>query len=175
MDSFSLRIQEWQPFYATVGTACATLTGLLFVSLSLNVDTLTRPENAELMRLARRSFGDFLYVLMIAFVFLVPRQAPIGFAVAMLALSGSRLFGLFRLYSGLRSEQGMSSSARRGLLAEFTLPLAAAVGLAAAAFAILFGYLNALYWLVGVIALLLANASSNAWRLLVHARPVQKT
>jgi hypothetical protein len=41
MDSFSLRLQEWQPFYATAGTACATLTGLLFASLSLDVDTLT--------------------------------------------------------------------------------------------------------------------------------------
>ncbi len=40
MEKFQASIQSWQVFYATVAAASATLTGLLFVSLSLNCERL---------------------------------------------------------------------------------------------------------------------------------------
>ena len=40
MEIFQASIQSWQVFYATVAAVSATLTGLLFVSLSLNRDRL---------------------------------------------------------------------------------------------------------------------------------------
>jgi hypothetical protein len=53
MDPFSTHIQEWQMFYATLATATATLVGLLFVSLSINIDLINQPQNAHLMIRAR--------------------------------------------------------------------------------------------------------------------------
>ena len=44
--SFVQRIQEWQPFYSTLATASATLTGLLFVAMSLNANARNEQDNA---------------------------------------------------------------------------------------------------------------------------------
>jgi hypothetical protein len=52
MDAFAQAIEGWHDFYLMVGTAAATLVGLLFVSLSLNVDVITREANADLRVLA---------------------------------------------------------------------------------------------------------------------------
>jgi hypothetical protein len=59
-------IQEWQMFYPT-------LTGLLFVAMSLNINTRNEQDNARLMRIARDTLGHFLVVLMTSLMFLVPR------------------------------------------------------------------------------------------------------
>ena len=37
MNGFGQLVQEWQVFYATIATASATLIGLLFVAMSLNL------------------------------------------------------------------------------------------------------------------------------------------
>jgi hypothetical protein len=81
MDAFSTRIQEWQMFYATLATATATLVGLLFVSLSINIDLINQPQNAHLLIRARQAFASFLYILTISLNFLIrtrslPAWAP---------------------------------------------------------------------------------------------------
>src|SRR5512136_3126671 len=96
MDNFHQSLQAWQVFYATVAAASATLTGLLFVSLSLNRDRLKGARAHITLGTARRTFGDFLYVLMIALVFIIPHQVPYSLAVALLALGLSRGAGLTR-------------------------------------------------------------------------------
>jgi hypothetical protein len=48
MRPFAEVLRDWQMFYATVATACATLTGLLFVALTLNTAVLRRPGHARL-------------------------------------------------------------------------------------------------------------------------------
>jgi hypothetical protein len=55
-----------------IGTAAATLIGLLFVSLSLNAGVMTRKSNADLRALAAQTLGKFLSVLTFAVVFLIP-------------------------------------------------------------------------------------------------------
>jgi hypothetical protein len=45
MEAFTQTVEGWHDFYLMIGTAAATLVGLLFVSLSLNVDVITREEN----------------------------------------------------------------------------------------------------------------------------------
>jgi hypothetical protein len=37
MEAFTQAVEGWHDFYLMIGTAAATLVGLLFVSLSLNV------------------------------------------------------------------------------------------------------------------------------------------
>jgi hypothetical protein len=61
---FTLALKEWQLFFSTVALASVTLAGLLFVSLSLRFDRLSSDSYAGMMKLARQSFSDFLYVLL---------------------------------------------------------------------------------------------------------------
>ena len=90
MNDFLSSLQSWQIFYVTVAAASATLTGLLFVSLSLNRERLKGKNARRVKSIARQTFGDFLYVLMISLVFIVPHQVPISLTVALLVLGVKR-------------------------------------------------------------------------------------
>lgn len=165
MVSFSEQINQWQWFFGTVAASAATLTGLLFVSLSVNRPSTGALAGARLIT-ARRSFGDFLYVLMMGLVFLVPHQVPGGLAVALLALGGARAAGLIR--ESLRR----SSSVEKGpgvneALREYGLPAVATLGLLVVAIEILRGETIAIFGMVLVVAALLVTASWNAWLLLI--------
>ncbi len=65
MNSFAAAVQSWHDYYIMVGTASATLVGLLFVGLSLNIEMLRRPESADLRTLAALTFNSFIYVLLV--------------------------------------------------------------------------------------------------------------
>ncbi len=167
MDAFHQSLQAWQVFYATVAAASATLTGLLFVSLSLNRERLKGARAHIILGTARRTFGDFLYVLMIALVFIIPHQVPYSLAIALLVLGCSRGIGLVR--GAIRPKTAPARRAgARGSLRDIGFPLLASLGLIAVAIAILFGQMDALYWLVIVIAALLVTACWNAWELLIQ-------
>ncbi len=165
MNDFLESLQSWQLFYATVGAASATLTGLLFVSLSLNRERL-KGRNAEKTKgIARQTFGDFLYVLMISLVFIVPHLVPYSLTIALLVLGLSRGIGLFR-EALLRKRK---KPAGTGLFFKETgLPLIASLGLIAVAVSVSLGLTNAIYGLVIVVAALLITACWNAWLLLME-------
>jgi hypothetical protein len=59
MDEFLVSLQSWQILYATVAAASAALTGLLFVSLSLNRERLKGKRANKTKAMARQTFGDF--------------------------------------------------------------------------------------------------------------------
>jgi hypothetical protein len=166
MDAFHQSLLTWQVFYATVGAAAATLTGLLFVSLSINREKL-KGNQAHLTRsMARRTFGDFLYVLMIALIFLIPHQVAYSLTVALLVLGLSRGVGLILEATHLRQPKGKRLGAPV-ILREIGFPLLATIGLLGVAIAIALGSTNSMYWLVLVIAALLVSACWNAWLLLM--------
>ncbi len=165
MSVFKESLQSWQVFYATVAAAAATLTGLLFVSLSLNRERLRGEKAALTSAIARQTFGDFLYVLMIALVFIIPHQVPYSLAVALLALGLSRGAGLVREAVSMLKKK---PSRRGSLVKEILLPLAASLGLLVVAVFVMLGLMNAVYGLVVVIAALLISACWNAWLLLME-------
>ncbi len=167
MNEFVSSLQSWQFFFATVATASATLTGLLFVSLSINRDRLTREKSHLLLATSRRAFSDFLHVLMIAIVFLVPHKIPLSLTVALLVLGLSRGAGLGRDYFRNWRRSGVKMSGRE-ILRELGLPAIASIGLVGIAIAIFNGATDSIYWLVGVIAALLLSACWRAWLLLVE-------
>ncbi len=167
MDDFLRSLQAWQVFFATVAAASATLTGLLFVSLSLNRERLKGPRKESLLALARRTFGDFLYVLMIALVFIVPHQVPYSLTTALLVLGLSRGVGLVR-QAGRQVKSTQGRPGVRLILREIGLPFIAAIGLIIVAVLIAFRITDAIYGLVAVIAALLVTACWNAWLLLVE-------
>ncbi len=167
MDAFREGLREWQSFYATVALASVTLAGLLFVSLSLHPAQTNVHGESQLWRRARSSFGDFLYVLMLGLVFLVPHRAPIGLAIALFALGLSRGYGLVR--QALRSMGPKPHGPRVAQsLREIALPGLASLVLVVVAGEVELGNLVAVYGLVIVVAALLASASWSAWLILVE-------
>jgi hypothetical protein len=65
-------MNEWQSAYSTMAEVAATLSGLLFVSLSMKLHAVTGEHRGWMLLVAKRSFFDFLAVLGIALLLLIP-------------------------------------------------------------------------------------------------------
>jgi len=164
--NFDEYVLQWQPFFTTVAAVSATLVGLLFVSLSLNRDKLAANSSGALLRVARRTFSDFLLVLLIALFFLIPNQGrhPLSLELIMLALFRLKWLAT-QIISAFRGDEKFTP---RDLIHEYSLPLLSILGLAAAGVGIYQGNILAVYYfIVPVIASLLFRASRNAWLLLI--------
>jgi len=163
---FDERLLQWQPFFTTVATVAATLVGLLFVSLSLNREKIASAPDQMLLRLARRSFSDFLLVLLIALFFLIPYQGNTALAVELFGLGILRIRWLFLQLSSQTKREHKPTLPT--LVREYMLPALAVIGILIAGAGIYRQELAAIYWfVVPVLAILLLRASWNAWLLLV--------
>jgi hypothetical protein len=174
MDPFAQAVANWHDFYLMIGTAAATLIGLLFLSLSLNVDVITRPERADLRSLAAHTFGNFMSVLMFSVLFLIPSQVPAGLGVPLLCIGG---FGLYNTIAHWREARGRPSPSwlrGGGVARRFYLPTFCYTALITIAGLLLFAWTDGLYWLVPVMLMLIVSASRNAWDLLMALRSQPK-
>ncbi|HYL39694.1 MAG TPA: hypothetical protein VET90_00135, partial [Candidatus Binatus sp.] len=71
---FATLASSWHDFYLTAGAAAATLIGLLFVGLSINLDEFTSDDGTGVRLLGEQAFSNFVMVLLISFFALVPSQ-----------------------------------------------------------------------------------------------------
>jgi len=92
-------MQSWFNFYAVIGAASATLTGLLFVALSMNaVAALSRGPHGS-RRLAEQAFDNYLAVLMVSLLALYPDMNLITFGrVTLLVTAAWTAWVVVRLY-----------------------------------------------------------------------------
>lgn len=169
MNGFGQLVQEWQVFYATIATASATLVGLLFVAMSLNLGMFAGTENIGLKKLAGQTLTNYLYIIVFALIFLIPRQGPIGLGVPLMC---NGFAGLIRTVSHLRT---LLSNIPQGISRKHTF-VRAAMALVAFLVLIIVSFLvmvranaDSLYWLVAPMILLLISASLNTWSLLIRA------
>jgi len=173
MSEFSGVVAEWHEFYVMMGTASATLMGLLFVSLSLNAHIKSGEENAGFRVLAVHTFSNFLFVLLIAVIFLIPLQSPLGLGLPLLFMGAGGLFGssrrLFRAH-----QVGKQAMSRGKVLRQTAGSGLCYIGLLAIAFSVLYGQTRGLYWLVPVMIVFVGEASRNAWILLIRVRGKEK-
>jgi hypothetical protein len=165
---------SWHDFYVTMGTASASLIGLLFVALSLNLDSILGDSRDDLRAFAEQAFYSFSWVLLIAVFFLIPQQNVDYLGAIYLVL------GVLASYRLVRRAPTIWRGRRRDRLGEavfwrFVLPAAAVIGLVAAGFGLLLGDLSALYWLVAVIIGLLMSAARSSWDLLVKVGEERRT
>jgi modulator of FtsH protease len=170
MNNFSQLVHEWQIFYATIATASATLVGLLFVSMSLNVRLFTGSVNIGLRMLSRQTLLNFLYIIVFALIFLIPRQGPIGLGLPLMC---NGFVGLINNVSNLRTLLSNIPPGifRRAALAHAAMALTAFLILVIVAFLVMVRASTAsLYWLVAPMILLLISASHDTWSLLIRVR-----
>jgi hypothetical protein len=173
METFSQAVEGWHEFYILIGTASATLVGLLFVSLSLNADAISRKTNADLRALAEQTFSSFMFVLLFAVFFLIPRQETLGLGLPLLGVGGLGLGSTVSHFIKTRHTQPRVWR-RGGIASRFVIPTICFVVLIIIAVSVLLGKTGGLYWLVPVMILLVVVASINAWDLLLRLREPPK-
>ena len=165
MDDRFAALAEWHDFFAAVAGVAATLIGLLFVSLALNPRIMADASPAGLRTWAAQTFHDFLTVLSVALVVLIPDAGAVGLGVPLLLLG---LWGVGRVVMDVRQVRRDPAPEWRGraALGRFAASLA---GYAIAVWVgaqVLLGDADAVGWLVATVFFLMTSAASNCWDLL---------
>ena len=157
----------WHEFYLLAGTAAVTLVGLLFVSLSFNLDVLIHESKAHLLAHARSTLLNFTYVLVISLGFLIPLQS--ARMLSILITLTSAVVGTIHVRRG-RSPKGMTPSAfERGMRRRvriYTICYAVAFLNGIAMFVTERPELS--FNMIAIVCALLGNAMGIAWDLLVE-------
>ncbi len=172
METLGQTIEPWHEFYTAVSAAAATLIGLLFVSLSLNLKLVTGEQHTEIRALAIQTFVNFTYVLIISLIFLIPNLSPSGAGITF------SIFGMLGTVSVVRAIIATTRERRRHWRAtaqywrfvagRFVLPLAIYIVLTVTAIFLWTGSTDRIDWMVFVIFSLLGSAISVAWDLFLE-------
>jgi hypothetical protein len=168
--AFSSTVASWQTFYSFVGSASATLAGLLFVAVSLHVDLIGESGISAIFVLARRTFISFILVGIISLVFLVPQQGALGLGWPLLVLG--LLDMLLSILNGRTVIRELRWTADWENIAidvarPIVVPLVSGIGLVLVAASVLTDTTSYLYWMVPIVVLILTNASIDAWQLML--------
>jgi hypothetical protein len=159
---------SWHDFYLTAGAASATLIGLLFVGLSINLDEFTSESGVDLRLLAEQAFANFLFVLLIALFVLVPNQDAISFTVELGILGVAGVLRMIRRVRAFRRRRDDPFGGWVYVARRLGLPGAASLGLIAVGIFMLRNPFSAYYWLIGAVLIYLMSAADTTWDLLIE-------
>jgi hypothetical protein len=162
--TFTDIILSWHPFYSAVTTANATLAGLLFISLTYNGAIIERPENDHLHRLAEQAIGNFVMLIIVGLLFLIPHQTAPSLGIPLLAV------GTFSAYrSAIRLwKQHRHVDNTPYLYWRFITSLVCSLVLIGFAEDLLRGEAVTFFWLTGVVIIFVVSTCSDAWFLLME-------
>jgi hypothetical protein len=160
-------LQMWRDFYVFVGTAAATLMGLMFVVMSLGQHALATEEGQR----ATRAFFTpivvfFATVIVVAVLMLVPDTPPTALGVLLAVVAGAGL--IYMIASRAHTIWRTSELGLDDLMWYVILPYVgyAATGVAAVAIWKTAGF--GFYAAGGAMLLLLLIGIRNAWDLVVY-------
>ncbi|MBU6416141.1 MAG: hypothetical protein KJS83_03090 [Xanthomonadaceae bacterium] len=160
---------DWANFFSALAQVSGALVGLVFVALTFNAKTLLRGGDPLMGALARQTFSDFLLLLIVSMLMLVPHFSALDMGeglLIMVALGIGRILrDLFRLREHLR---------RLRIAQRFFLSLLGHAFLGAAGAELLRGAIGS--GLTGSLllsgtSLLLLSGCRSAWVLVVHEKP----
>jgi hypothetical protein len=155
---------EWIEFGVAIAGAAAVLTGLVFVSVSINLDKVLQVHG--LPGRAGESIVMFAGVLLLSFALLMPGQSSTAVGVE-LVVGGVLLAALLLLIA----LPGLNRPTKQPLtwrITRLVLALTASVPVIVAGFSVLAESGGGLYWLAAGFALAFAAGIGNAWVLLVE-------
>ena len=166
-------MQPWFGFYAVTGGASATLLGLLFVSVSMNLAATLGPAHEGSKRLAEQAFQNYLAVLLISLLVFFPQIKLSTFGLVTLCVTAVWTFWvLARFYLAIAKpidheprfhalRRHFSSVVGFGILSITALRMALNQG-------------DDRSWFASAIIVLLFSATMVSWELLVRiARTAQ--
>jgi hypothetical protein len=157
-------MEAWATFAVIIGGAAAALIGLLFVAVSIKVDTIAA--SAELRNRAAQTLGLFVTVLFIGSLLAIPGQTyrVLGAElIALAVLSGSVLLVLDRRASTDTTRQPLGRQ-----LDEVAPNTVTSVLLLASALVLVSGVHAGLYVLVAPVLVALVGGVTSAWLLLIR-------
>jgi len=176
---FIEEIATWQDFYMLTGSAAATLMGLIFVSVSLHIDIISRTEKYEDIRaMAIQTFFNFLLILGFAFIFMVPSDTPYGFGIPLLILGilglvrTARLWLRFGIKASSKDQVFKVNQIRRRLLIPNTVCF---IALIAVALDFLQWHTNLIDWMVMIVIWLTISATLIAWELMLRVGELKRS
>jgi modulator of FtsH protease len=164
---FSLRmpaLSEWQTLFALQAGAAATLTGLVFVAVSINLARILA--FAGLPSRAAESIIQFLQVFFICTAVLIPRQPPVALAVEVLAIA--LLSWVIQIVGIIRYSRSRVGHPRLWLIIRIVQTQLASAPLLVGGVCLLLDSPAGLYWLVAGFAFSFVAGVANAWVLLVE-------
>jgi hypothetical protein len=163
---FAYRPEAWQTMFATVAVAAATLTGLLFVGLSLNLRTIV--DNPAHLARAREAMIALVVLLILSLLALIPEQGRAALGIELLALS------VLVFVVGLRLQANtlhrLPARRRRFWRVRLIGLNTATLAITIAGAGLLIRGLGGLLWLVLTVLICLLWSTVNAWNLVIHAR-----
>ena len=159
-----LPLSEWQTLLSVQAGAAATLTGLVFVAVSINLPRIL--ETPGLSGRAAESILHFLQVFFVCTAMLIPRQpmkalASEIFAVALLSWA-MQVTAQFR-YAKSRAGHPLVWLIMRIVQTQF-----ASIPFMVGAFLLLLGWPAGIFWLVPGFVFSFIAGVANAWVLLIE-------
>jgi modulator of FtsH protease len=157
-------INEWQTLLSVQAGAAATLTGLVFVAISINLSRILA--TPSLPARGAESLFQFLQVFFISTVALIPRQAITSLAVEILVIA-LLSWGL-QIAWHIRYAMSRSGHPKVWLIVRIVQTQLASIPFFVAGVCLLTGSAAGFYWLVPGFAFSFIAGVANAWVLLVE-------
>jgi hypothetical protein len=165
---------RWHDFFLLSGTAAVTLAGLLFVAISLHLETLIHATREHLLALARVTLLSFVIVMVISLMMLVPVQSLRETAVELMLFGGVPAAVTLRM---LRVGRGVDHADFRHSLFQrrLIIPLLGYAALGATGALLLFTRDPYNFpFVIGPICMMLGNAAGTSWDLLVRTARIRQ-
>ncbi|MBF6595031.1 MAG: hypothetical protein IVW51_11380 [Thermaceae bacterium] len=156
-------LSQWQSFYLLMGTAAATLIGLMFVVVTFGANSVTRENAATVRAFIDPPFNHFFVVLVVAALLLMPLKALTVPATVFMLLGLAQLVVWFRSLGQLKQASQNESLDAADWFWYSLLPLTGHILLVGSAILLLLSLNQALIGLATAGLLLLAVGIQNAW------------
>lgn len=157
-------LSDWRNFYMLIGTAAATLTGLMFVATTIlaGIDTHASIANASIAAYNTPTVVHFCAVLLVAGILSAPWRAFSNVSILLSLLGLGMMFYLMMIMVRMRRMPHYQSTLEDWLW-YMALPVLAYISLIAAAIALPTNPVPALYIVSAAMLLLLFLGIRNAW------------
>jgi hypothetical protein len=166
--SFASAAGPWQTFYVLVGTAAATLIGLMFVAITFGASLVTRQTSESARAFLDPTFTHFVQVLLTACLITIPTMGPTLAGVLLLAIGALRTAALFWIFRHMREAHRTHHDIELSdWLIGIAVPLLCHLLLGAAGAAFLGGYAAAFNVLAIATIAVLLNGVFSAWELIL--------
>ena len=162
-------MDEWHDFFLSAAGAAATLAGLVFVGLSINLSMILANPAYGLPGRALEALVLLMAVLIVTCLLLVPAQGMVIAGVEVLAVGVADWVAIVVIHLlHLRNWQSLEANLRWNFVRRVVLGQVSTLPIVAAGVAVLNWGIGGLYLLAGGVILSFLVAVAEAWVLLVE-------
>ena len=162
-------MEEWHDFFLATAGAAAVLAGLVFVGVSINLDTIMSHPSYGLPGRALEALVLLVAVLIVAILLLVPGQGTVlaGAEVLAVGVVDWAAVVIIQLLV-LKNWRSLDASLRSHFVPRVVLSQMATLPIVAAGVGVMSWGVSGLYWLVVGVVISLLVGVLDAWVLLVE-------